>query len=154
MEEFRVPKRKTSVELVFPAGEVRQVEVFLAEFSGSHEGSERLVDLLNAEGEFFPAFDVATQQISFVNRASVALASITNDAEAELEEQDTIPTEQEVEITMVSGAILKGYVTYVMPADRSRLIDYLTLGGRFFRLHQEHRVALVHKRHVVRVVSL
>ena len=154
MEELRVPKRKTLIEVVLPGGAVRRVEVFLAEFAGAHEGSERLVDLLNGEGEFFPAFDVEAKQMSFVNRSSLALVWVDAGLDAEPAEQVTIPTEHEVELSLLDGGSLRGLVTYVLPPDRARLIDYLNDPSPYFRVHQGARVALVHKRHVARIVIL
>ena len=47
MEDLRVPKRAVLVEVVLPGGDARGVSVFLGEGAETHEGPERLSDLLN-----------------------------------------------------------------------------------------------------------
>ena len=156
MDELRVPKRRTPVEVILPGGAVRQVVVFLSEFASSHVGAERLSDLLNGTDDFVPAVEQEGERLTFLNRSSIAAARVAPEVEEDTNAADgaTIPTEHEVEITLVDGTVLKGLVTYVMPPDRSRLNDYLNEAPPFFKLLEGKFLSLVNKRHVSRVVVI
>src|SRR4051794_15590579 len=133
MQELRVPKRRTAVEVLLPGGAVRHVAVFLAEFAPGHQGTERLSDLLNGSADFVPALDVDSDAMTFLNRHAVSVARVAREVETEAGDDVTIPTEQEVEITLMDGASLTGLIAYVLPPDRSRLVDYLNDASPFFR---------------------
>jgi len=156
MEELRIPKRRTSVEVLLPGGAVRQVIVFLSEFASTHVGAERLSDLLNGTNEFLPAVDLESDRATFLNRASICAARVAPELEEDVHAADgaTIPTEHEVEITLNDGSVLKGLISYVLPPDRSRLADYLNDSTPFFRLLEGNKVSLVNKRHVSRIVAI
>jgi len=148
-DELRVPKRRAQVEVLLPGGAARQVTVFLAEFAGGHAGHERLSDLLNAAGEFVPAVDVATDAMTFINRQSVAAARVAR--EWEIGDDLAGGEEHEVEIALSDGTSLRGTVHFVLPPERSRLLDFLNDAQPFVRLAQEDKVTLVNKRHIARV---
>ncbi len=156
MDELRVPKRRTPVEVILPGGAVRQVVVFLSEFASNHVGAERLSDLLNGTDDFVPAVEQEGERLTFLNRSSVAAARVAPEVEEDANAADgaTIPTEHEVEITLVDGTVLKGLVTYVLPPDRSRLNDYLNEAPPFFKLLEGKHLSLINKRHVSHVVAL
>jgi hypothetical protein len=154
MQELRVPKHRTPVELVLAGGATRNVLVFLSEFAARHSGPERLSDLLDGESEFIPAVDGSTDAVCFLNSTSVAVARVAASVEGDDVGQHTIPTQHEVEITLVGGVKLRGLVAYVMPPDRSRLTDYLNSEPRFIKLIEQEGVALVNKQHVTLVEAL
>ena len=151
-DELRVPKRRAQVEVLLPGGAARQVTVFLAEYAPRHSGPERLSDLLNAHDDFVPAIDVATDAMTFLNRHGIAAARVAR--EWELGEELTGAEQHEVEVTLVDGTTLRGTVAYVMPPDKSRLLDYLNDAQPFVRLAETERVALVNKRHIARVAKV
>ncbi|BDG10576.1 hypothetical protein [Anaeromyxobacter paludicola] len=153
-EELRVPKRKVPVEVGLSGGGTRRVAVFLAEYASHHTGAERLGDLLNGEGEFIPALDEEAKAMTFVNRAGVAFARVSRAVEAGGDGELTIPTEHTVEVALVDGRTLRGLVSYVLPPERSRLVDYLNDGPPFFPLLEADAVVLVNRRLVSRVVAL
>ncbi len=152
MEDLRVPKRRVAAEALLPGGDARRITLFLAGAASHHAGPERASDVLNGRDEFVPAFDEDAGAMTFLNRAGLAAVRVpgreVEDDGAEL----TLPTEHEVEVVLQGGATLRGLVSYLRPADRSRLVDFLNEPEPFFRLLEEHAVALVNKRHVVRVV--
>ncbi len=154
MDEYRVPKRKTSVGVLLPGGTERTVEVFLSEQAAQHEGAERLDDLLNGPDEFIPAFDVATATFTVLSRAGIAVARVAREVDFEPIDEHTLPTEHEVEVTLLDGRTLRGVVSYVRPPDRSRLTDYLNENSPFILLLEIEHVALVNKRHVARIANL
>ncbi len=148
MNELRVPKRRTPVEIQLHHGAIHHYAVFLGDFAHDHSGPERLSDLLNGTGDFVPAYDLESDAMTFLNREGVLLARLPGHVELEDGEQQTLPTEHDVEIVLDDGAKLRGLVSYVLPPDHSRLIDFLNDAPLFFRLLEETSVALVNKRHV------
>lgn len=150
MDELKVPKRRVPVEILQPGGIVRHVAIFLAEAAAGHSGPERLSDLLNGADEFIPAFDEEAQVMTFLNRRSVALARVAREVEADIEEELTIPVEQEVEITLDGGTRVQGVVSYVRPG-AGRFLDFLNERTPFFHLAEGERSALVSRDHVARI---
>ena len=148
-DELRVPKRRVQVEVLVPGSPPRQVTIFLAEFASKHTGPERLSDLLNAPGEFFPALDAG--EMVFLGRHSIAAARVAR--EWELGEELAEGQQPEVEIPLTDGTCLRGLVSFVLPPERSRLLDCLNDAQPFVRLLEQDRVALIHKRHIVRVAK-
>ena len=153
MEDLRVPKRPVSVEVVLPGGDARRVTLFLSGAAAGHEGPERPSDLLNGDASFIPARDERTGLMTFLHRASIAVARVAPDEEPP-EASFTIPTEHEVEITLADGTCLAGLVAYVAPESRERLVDFLNRADPFFRLLERDAVALVGRAHVARVALL
>ncbi len=153
MEDLRVPKRAIPVEVVLPGGEVRQVSIFLSEGAASHPGPERVSDLLNGSAPFIPARESGSGAMTFLHRASIAVARVAADEEPS-DDSFTIPLEHEVEVTLVDGTRLSGLVAYVAPESRERLVDFLNRPEPFLRLLERERVALVGRAHVARVAVL
>ena len=148
-DDLKVPKERVPVEVLLPGGAVRQVVVFLSEFASTHSGRERLSDLLNGHADFLPALDVATDNITFLGRQSIAAARVA--AEWEPGEDPSVTEEHEVEITLADGTELHGLVGFVQPPERSRLLDHLNDRQPFVRLVERDKVSLVNKRHIARV---
>jgi hypothetical protein len=154
VEDLRVPKRQVAVEVVLPGGTVRRVSVFLAAAAPGHEGAERVSDLLNGGGNFFPAFDEQSGAMTFLNRESVALARVARDAEEWASNGVALATEHEVEITLADGTRLQGVVSYLLPPEHSRLVDFLNHASPFFPLLERDSVTLVSRAQVARVAFL
>ena len=149
MADLRVPKREIPVEVVLPGGEARQVSIYLSEGAASHPGPERLSDLLNGSAPFIPAREAGSGAMTFLHRASIAVARVA----AEEEPSDasfTIPIEHEVEITLAGGRTLRGLLSFVRPPP-GRLLDFLNEPSPFFRLLERDAAVLVSRQHVVRV---
>ncbi|GAC1347964.1 MAG: hypothetical protein NVS2B9_10910 [Myxococcales bacterium] len=151
MDQLRVPKQRVEVELLLLGAGRQRVAVFLAEFSSVHEGRERLADLLSGQAEFIPAVDPSTNAAVFVRIASIG-AALAGAGEA-LDDDATLPTEHEVEVTLQDGQSLSGVLSYVRPPERSRIVDFLNDAPGFFPLMVGDRVAFINKRRVTRVVE-
>lgn len=154
MEDLRVPKRRTAIEIQLQGGAIHRVAVFLGEFASGHAGPERLSDLLNGPGEFFPAYDLEADAMTFLNRTGLAVVRLPNVVELEAADPLTLPTEHEVEIVLDDGIKLRGLVSYLLPPEHSRLIDFLNQSPLFLRLLEQDRIALVNKRHVARMALI
>jgi hypothetical protein len=150
MEPLKVPKRRVVVDVTFANGESRRVAVFLSEGSSAHGGAERVADLFNGDAEFIPALEMQGDSMTFVARASIAV--VRSDEPLWDRDEVNLPVEHEVDVLLGSGESLHGLLSYVLPPERSRVVDYLNEPAPFFALLENGRAALVNKRHVRRVV--
>ena len=151
MDDLRVPKRRLAVEMLLPGGATRQMTLFLSEVAADHTGPERPSDLLNGGDDFVPAFDETGKAMSFLNRSAISAVRLDPALDVDVDEDVTIPTEHEVEVLLRDGTALRGLVSFLRPAERSRLVDFLNEAPPFFRLLEGAVLVLVNKRHVVRV---
>jgi hypothetical protein len=154
VEGLRVPKRRVPVEVVLPSGASRRVSLFVAEAAPGHDGPERPSDVLNGASPFVPALDEESGGMTFLNRASIALARVGAELEPDPGGGFTIPSEHEVEVTLTDGSRLAGLVSYVLPPENSRLGDFLNEPAPFFRLLERDGVTLVGRAHVARIALL
>lgn len=150
MDDLRVPKHRTSVEVVLSGGAPLRLVLFLAEAAPDHAGPEVPLDLLNGRHDFIPALDEASGAMSFLHRAGVPVLRVDRALDADPDDL-TLPTEHEVDVLLRDGTSLAGLISYVRPPDRSRLVDVLNESPPFFRLLQGDLVAYVNKAHVARV---
>ena len=148
MERLRIPKQRGDVEVTGPDGKTRRFGVFIAERT-SHGGPERVADLLNGPREFLPAIDSETDAMTFLARSSIVVARV--DGPLWDVDELNLPLEHEVEVVLGSGQVLTGVISYVLPHENCRVVDYLNDPAPFLALVEGQRVALVNKRHVQRV---
>ena len=73
--------------------------------------------------------------------------------EWELGEEPSLGQQHEVEVVLTDGTSLRGQVSFVLPPERSRLLDYLNDEQPFVRLAEREQVALINKRHIARVTK-
>ena len=121
MEDLRVPKHRVAAEVLLPGGASRRIALFLAEAASTHAGPERPSDLLNGGEDFVPALDDASGNMTFLNRAAIAVVRVARELEVDDAAETTIPTEHEVEALLADDTVLHGLVSYVLPADHARL---------------------------------
>jgi hypothetical protein len=151
MDDLRVPKRRLPVEVVLPGGATPRGGRLLDGWAPGHGGPETVSDLLNGRDEFIPAFDEEAAAMAFLHRQAVAVARLPAGSEPDPAGEVTIPTEHEVEVALADGSRLRGFVSFVLPPERGRLVDFLNEKDRFFRLAEPGGVALVSRAHVASV---
>jgi hypothetical protein len=172
MGELAVPKRRAEVAVELVGGLLRKVTVFLAQSSPAHAGGELVAELLEGDGEFFPACDSKERGrercasascggcpeepgMTFLRRATVLVAEAAPEQASAAGADDlTLPTEYEVVVTLDDGRVLRGLLSYVLPSERCRLADYLNEAMRFLPLHGGDALRLVNKDHVTRVAAV
>ncbi|AKU89741.1 hypothetical protein [Vulgatibacter incomptus] len=153
MNELRIPKRRTPIEIADPSGEVHRYAVFLGDLAREHAGVERVSDLLNGSEEFFPVLDPESDAIAILGKSQISVAWV----EPELEElEDHAPGEEcvEVEIRLVGGRRVRGRLAYGAPPGRARLVDFLNRAPSFIALVDGGRIALVNKRRIFSVAQV
>lgn len=155
VEELKVPKRRVPVSLTLAGGVRTRVDLFLADAVPGLSDRERLCDLLEEDAPFLPALDLESGAITFISRAALVVAEAGADAERGPGDELGLPTEVAVEVTVVEGQRLRGHVSYVLPPDRARLVDFLNDDRQFLPLYDDGgTVRFVHKRCVCRVDPL
>ena len=152
MEELRIPKRRVPVEVSIPGIGWRKVVVFLSEFASTHLGAERVSDLFTGPNEFIPAYDPEKNEAVLFRRDGVLGVRASLDLEPPTEATHTVPDEHELEVFLDDGTSVRGLVTYVLPPDRARVIDFLNEAPRFFRMQEQDRAVLINKLHVTHVI--
>lgn len=154
MEDLRVPKRRTALEIRFYGGAVRRVAVFLGDSAPGHVGPERLSDLLNAKGDFLVAYELETEGFLYLNRAAVVIARLPGSFDERELEVDNGVAAHDVEIVFTDGTKVAGHLTYALPWERSRLIDFLNIAPGFFRLLERGHVSFVNKTHIASISEI
>jgi hypothetical protein len=154
---YRVPKHKLPVELVSAGGLEERGFLFRSEHAEVHSGPERAIDLLNGESEFI-VFEDERSQVNFLSRNSVALVTLVSDASGsdpitELEPLEAdLDIQATVRILLEDGISLEGVTRYQLPAEHSRVLDFLNTDSRFLPLVHDGRVSFVNKTRIVRVM--
>lgn len=151
---LRVPKHKVEVELRDTAGEVREVEVYLAE-SGAEERRERLQDLL-ANRRFVPVRHA--DELSFISREHVTwlkldLISAIDELDPEAE-GNVGSVSAGISVVFDDGTSLDGGIRYLLPRTSRRVGDYLESLPQFFPLRTPDWLYLVNRDCIVRVTPV
>jgi hypothetical protein len=152
MEIYRVPVRQVDVRAVLDDG--RQIEgAMFTALATPSSGSETVLDRLNESGqEFIP---IARGRDRFLlNKAGIVFVELPVEA-AELDRDGSNAAKKRtVRLSLAGGLALLGQFLIVMPAERSRVLDYLNAAPRFLPLLGDGKVALVHKAFIVSVQAL
>ena len=147
---FRVPKQRTSVDVLHADGTWRKCAVFLATLCSHHDGPERVSDLFAGDQQFLAAHDEQSGAMTLLGCANVACVRVEPWAEM-TDVAGEQPVDHAVAVTLLGGTTLQGVLSFAARADQARVIDHLNGPGTFFALQETAAVALVNKRHVVRV---
>ena len=152
MSEFRIEKRRAEANLTLTTGVTVRGCFFLAGSRASHVGPERVADLLNAEGGFFP-FELCTEIIPYTvmyNRSQVVLVTLLEDTiEAQLDPGYSVATEREVHILLSNGGTVDGSIRVYRPSGRDRLSDYARAQETFRYVETEDGTVIVNTAHIV-----
>lgn len=156
MSQFRVEKRRADAEITLATGATVRGAFFLAASAASHAGPERVADLLNAEGGFFP-FDTAGNDTGtvLVNRAhvvSVRLLERTN--EPSLDPGYAFAVERQVAMLLTNGMTLRGHVRIYRPQGRDRLSDYARSADVFRYVENVDGTFVVNSAHIVNLAEI
>ena len=106
--------------------------------------------VLNADKPFLVLYRENPQEVRFYNRSAIV--------RVEFEDQkpkDNRATIIPCRINLMDGSIIDGEIIEVLPADHSRLYDYLNQAQeRFIRLYTaDTQVCMVNKNYIIQVTS-
>ncbi len=154
MSEFRVEKRREAAEITLSTGGTLSGYFFLAGSTHLHAGPERVGDLLNLDGGFFP-FGAANGDATLINRAHVVKVVLPEHViEAELDDGYGVATRRHVALLLSSGETLTGHVAVYRPPGHDRLSDYAHSEERFRYVEQPDRTLLVNSLHIVSLLEV
>jgi hypothetical protein len=152
VSEFRIEKRRAEASLTLSTGTVARGWFFLAGSRPSHTGPERVADVLNAEGGFFP-FEVKDEtgpHTVLYNSSQVVEVTLLEDTgEAQLDPGYAVATERHVEILLSTGHTVVGRVRIYRPEGRDRLSDYARAPQMFRYVETAEGTLLLNSAHIV-----
>ena len=156
-DQYRISKHAVSAEVSLVGQPAAPLRLFLSAQARTHDGSERIIDLLNGGTEaFFPAID-ERGALHILRRDAVLVVTVpARDADAGAAGLDAPAvsgslTRAEASVVLDDGTVLSGVIEYVMPESQRRLQDYLNFGEEFLTLRRDGVVHFVNKRHITRV---
>jgi hypothetical protein len=146
--EFRVPRLLRAAEILCSNGRVLRGRVFLPATSESHAGAMRPEEWMNDPAGFFPFLPDGEGRPVILNKAQVAVVTVSASADHE-------PVERTLRVKPVRvecGALwLEGEVVVDAPASQSRVLDLLNRPGAFLDVREGGRHHLVRKAGITRV---
>lgn len=153
MSEFRVEKQRVSAELTLTTGGTLTGSFFVAASAATHDGAERLGDLLNEQPGFFP-FELDSGATALYNRMHVVMVALpAGVAEAALDPGYQVARLRTVTMLLSTGARLAGTVPVYRPSGRDRLSDYAKMDEQFRYVIAADRTILVNSAHIVELTE-
>jgi hypothetical protein len=155
MSEFRIDKERRSATLTLSDGRLISGSFFLAATSLSHNGPERVKDVLNGESAFFP-FEVRSDagvHAGLYNRDQVVLVRLSID-EAHGEAAYEVAKRQSVSMLLSNGVRLTGLVRVYCPRGHDRLSDYTRADETFRYVQTADALLIVNFRHVLELIEV
>ena len=137
--DLRVEIERSQVTLTLSNGTLVHGSAFVAAGCASHQGPERIKDLLNAEDGFFP-FEIEQEgehHVALYHREHVMLVSLPNHDEPRQDPGYDVAVTRNVSVLLADGNRLNGRVRVYLPHGRDRLSDYAR-GSESFRYLEGH----------------
>lgn len=153
MSDYRIEKLRCPVEVTLSNGRRLDGDLFLQSTARFHAGPEEPLDLLNDGEPFLPLVSPAGD-VSLVQKAQIAVVGTALPVGDEPLAAGVVG--MRVEFTLVDGSAHVGSVFPEVPADRTRLVDYLNdTPLQFLALFTVEQLRLVNRVHIayVRPVS-
>lgn len=151
MKMFRTPRRVVPVRVLLDDG--RQLDGGLYAPGARADGTPgRLVDRLNDDTEEF--LPLAGRYETLLNKACIISIELAKGAEQSEGIENAVAREQQVNIALIGGTTVSGWIRFLMPEERGRLLDYLNAAPRFVPIICDNRVTLIHRRFIVSVEEL
>ena len=140
---FRVEKLRRAVRVVLTDGRRLDGDVFLAERTRIRAEPQEPIDMLNEEAPFFPFF-LNEQEVLLVAKDQVTrveTAAPDGDPSAEMPDGALA-----VEITLIDGSSISGFVPLEKRGEQPRLLDFLNgYVKRFIPVFWGEQVCLVNR---------
>ena len=149
---FHVEKLRQAVSVVLVDGRRLDGDVFLAEHARVRNTPEEPIDLLNDEDDFFPFF-LNEQEVLLIAKAHVSRVETFS---AEREGLAEMPEgSMGVEITLVDGTAISGFVPLEKRGEQTRLLDFLNrYSKRFIPVFWGDQVCLLNRSLIASVCQL
>jgi hypothetical protein len=152
INRFRVEKLRRAVSVVLADGRRLEGDVFLAERTRVRAGPQEPMDLLNEDEPFFPFF-LDEQEVLLLAKAQV-IRAVTAAPDGSLS-ADMPDGAMAVEITLIDGSAISGFVPVEKRGEHTRLVDYLNgYVKRFIPVFWGEQVCLVNRMQIASVSQL
>jgi hypothetical protein len=150
--QFRFEKQRTGAVVRLSSGEAIQGSFFIAAGITWHDGPERVGDLLNSEGGFFPfeVRDKAVVRTAIYNRAHVVTVALATN-EAAREAGYSAAAGRLVSVLLSTGERFTGAIRIPQPEGHDRLSDWARQPEIFRYIETADHTLIVNMRHVVSV---
>lgn len=144
MDQLRVPTVMIRVEVRMADGSDLVGRIYAPAAAAAHAGPMRADEWLDDPAPFLPFLPEGAERPVLLGKASVAVVTVPERAQAHDPDAEGALHAVEVEC---GGRVWHGRVAFDLP----RLLDLLNRPEPFFVLRDGARDHLVHKRHVTRV---
>ncbi|HET7791181.1 MAG TPA: hypothetical protein VFK78_10330 [Gemmatimonadales bacterium] len=149
MSEFAVPRAAVPARLLLTEGESRPGHVFVMERVPQRVGPETPLEMLNREEGFF-AFRPTVGDVLFIAKANTVALEVDVSAMGGDAERLSAARTASLEVVLTGGASLTGWARFELPAQHSRLLDYLNATREpFFAVSTDSATHLVNRAHVL-----
>lgn len=139
MDDQKIVKNRRCVLFTLADGSTIEGKVFLSLYKASHEGPQRVGELLNSEDAFIPVETTSgTIHLNILN--IVAAQTLARD---EGDELMSLGEQYRVQITTALGTVIEGEVFVNLPNERCRVSDYLNQRERFCRVFLDEEIVYV-----------
>jgi hypothetical protein len=155
LSQFRVQKARTEATLVLSNRTSVRGHFFVSGSSRTHDGPERIKDVLNAEPGFFP-FEVSESSGSktiLYNRDHVVFVELGRKDEARSDPGYDVATKRSAIMLLSNGVRLRGSVSIYQPQGRDRLSDFARAAETFRYLEAEGATYLINVRHLLELAE-
>lgn len=152
INRYRVEKLRRAVSVVLVDGRRLDGDVFLWERTRVSADPEEPIDLLNDHDDFFPFF-LNEREVVLIAKEHVTRAET---AAPEMEQLGDLPDgRMGVELTLVDGTAISGFVPLEKRGEHTRLLDYLNnYHKRFLPVFWGDQVCLVNRSLIASVSQL
>ncbi len=149
-DDLRVPTVAIPAEVFLDGGEKLTGQVFLPSISSHHSGQPRPDEWLNQPTGFFPFLIDGDERALILNKSRVA--AVTFPKTYALSPDDSLGFTSQVEVHW-DGSPVKGSVLIDMPAERTRMLDYLNGPDRFIPIWASDSYQLIRKDCITRIIE-
>jgi len=149
---LKIPKQQVPMTIwVHPEGQVAGAIFLNLPGSDSH-GTEQPCDVLNESADFLVIMRSDPEGVRFYNKSSIVRVEYRHDTRFPAEDGKSLPCR----VIMMDGALIEAEFCKVLPAEQSRLSDYVRdTRERFFKLRLAGGdMTLVNKSYVVYISEL
>jgi len=153
MQHLAVEKRMVPVTMRCRDQQVIKGDLFLSLVAKNHIGKETVLDFMNETEDFFVLKVATAPSINIINKARIMEVSVALDVEiTDLDMEAMGIKEEPMTVVFNDNFKLSGKAFIDLPPEKSRTIDFLNQGDRFFLLVTDHTAHIVNRRHISYVI--
>jgi hypothetical protein len=151
VKTLRTPQRMVPVRVLLDDGRTLDGGFYVPAM-GPDGKPGRLVDRLNDDSEEF--LPLAGRYETLLNKSWIVITQVAAGYERAEGIEDEVAREQRVKMILTQNQAVEGWIRYLMPEEKARLLDYLNAAPRFIAVIDESRLTLVQRRFIISVEAL